>query len=262
MSKRVEKFAQLVPVQDTKFGVNARQLHKALQVQSRFNDWIKKRIEKYGFIEGSDFYSNFSKTSEQGGRPALEYQITTGMAKELCMVENNELGRKARRYFIYCEEQLKQQKQGEQQITEITDREQLKKLCRDYLEVCEKQEKLEIEIGNVTRQRDEIGNNFGAGPEYYKVSEIPWLYAMFKRGFEKYLHRRIGQMLAAICKAQGTQPKKCQHENGGHWWRAYPKQVIELLHQQLLADPYLLQNLRISKRKSVPQNKCRCINFK
>ncbi|EAM0325957.1 phage antirepressor Ant, partial [Campylobacter coli] len=41
------------------------------------------------------------------GRPRKEYYITLDMAKELCMVENNEKGRQARRYFIECEKRLK-----------------------------------------------------------------------------------------------------------------------------------------------------------
>ena len=30
--------------------VNARELHVFLEVQTRFNDWIKNRVDEYGFI--------------------------------------------------------------------------------------------------------------------------------------------------------------------------------------------------------------------
>ena len=86
--------------------VNARELHSFLEVQTRYNDWIKNRISEYSFVEESDFYSFFSKSS--GGRPSKEYAISIGMAKELAMVERNEKGREARQYFIECEKRLKQ----------------------------------------------------------------------------------------------------------------------------------------------------------
>ena len=35
--------------------VNARELHKWLKVGRQFADWIKDRIEKYDFVEGTDF---------------------------------------------------------------------------------------------------------------------------------------------------------------------------------------------------------------
>lgn len=35
--------------------VNARELHAFLEVQTRFNDWIKNRISEYDFIENQDF---------------------------------------------------------------------------------------------------------------------------------------------------------------------------------------------------------------
>ena len=38
----------------------------------------------------------------------MDYIITVDMAKELCMVENNELGRKFRKYFIESEKKLKE----------------------------------------------------------------------------------------------------------------------------------------------------------
>ena len=86
--------------------VNAEELHKFLEVRSKFADWIKNRISEYDFVENQDFVS-FSENLEkpQGGRPSQEYYISLDMAKELSMVERNEKGREARKYFIECEKQ-------------------------------------------------------------------------------------------------------------------------------------------------------------
>ena len=89
--------------------VSARELHKFLEVQTRFNDWIKNRISDYNFVENQDFIS-FTENLEkpQGGRPSQEYHITLDMAKELAMVERNEKGKQARNYFIECEKKLRE----------------------------------------------------------------------------------------------------------------------------------------------------------
>ncbi|WP_375678639.1 MULTISPECIES: antA/AntB antirepressor family protein [unclassified Bartonella] len=96
--------------QETVQAVNARELHMFLKVTSRFNDWIINRIKEYGFLENKDFVS-FTKNlvKPKSGRPSTEYHITLDMAKELSMVERNEKGRQARRYFIECEKKLKSQ---------------------------------------------------------------------------------------------------------------------------------------------------------
>lgn len=41
------------------------------------------------------------------GSKMKEYYITIYMAKELCMVENNEIGRKIRKYFIEVEKRYR-----------------------------------------------------------------------------------------------------------------------------------------------------------
>ena len=57
-------------------------------------------------MENQDFVT-FSKNLEKG-RPRLEYALTLDMAKELSMVERNEKGKQARKYFIECEKKLKE----------------------------------------------------------------------------------------------------------------------------------------------------------
>ncbi|EEO9432043.1 phage antirepressor Ant [Campylobacter jejuni] len=83
---------------------NAREIFQFLNSEQEYSNWIKNRISHYNFIENQDYIIELVYTK---GRPRKEYYITLDMAKELCMVENNEKGRQARRYFIECEKRLK-----------------------------------------------------------------------------------------------------------------------------------------------------------
>lgn len=82
--------------------VSGRELHEALGVNTRYNDWFSRMCD-YGFTENEDFYSILSKTSESG-RPSTDHQISIPMAKELCMLQRNEKGKQFRQYFIKVEE--------------------------------------------------------------------------------------------------------------------------------------------------------------
>jgi phage anti-repressor protein len=86
--------------------VNARELHQFLEVSSAFKDWIARRLTDFDFVEGVDFCSFLSES--QGGRPSKGYALSIDMAKELAMVERNDKGKEARRYFIECERKAKE----------------------------------------------------------------------------------------------------------------------------------------------------------
>jgi len=92
--------------------VNARDLHAFLEVGKDFSTWTKGRIEQYGFVEGHDFVS-FDAAPQNGGAGnrghRVEFAISLDMAKELAMVERNEKGKQARRYFLDCERQVRAQ---------------------------------------------------------------------------------------------------------------------------------------------------------
>ena len=85
--------------------VSARELHEFLEVKTRYNDWVRNRIEKYGFVENEDF-TTITKNLVNGGTET-NHILKIDMAKELSMVENNDKGRIARKYFIECEKRLK-----------------------------------------------------------------------------------------------------------------------------------------------------------
>lgn len=53
--------------------VSGRELHKALEVETRYNDWFKRMCE-YGFSDNEDFYSILSKTIR---RRQTEYRSPT-----------------------------------------------------------------------------------------------------------------------------------------------------------------------------------------
>ena len=87
---------------------NARDLHAFVESRRKFSDWMKERIEQYAFVEGADWVVHKFVNNPAGGRPTIDYHLTLDMAKELAMVENNEKGRKVRRYFIEMERQARE----------------------------------------------------------------------------------------------------------------------------------------------------------
>ena len=99
------KMATMIKVEDDGT-VDGRKLHEVLEVKSRYNDWINNRIKKYGFIENVDYKvaNKILVAKQHGGQNAIEYKLTVNMAKELSMIENNEVGKEFRKYFIMSEE--------------------------------------------------------------------------------------------------------------------------------------------------------------
>lgn len=100
--------------------VNARELHNFLKVGRDFSTWIKERINQYKFVENQDYQIlsydykgnllniRLPKIGESVNQHVskTEYVLSIDMAKELSMIENNERGRQARKYFIECEKRL------------------------------------------------------------------------------------------------------------------------------------------------------------
>lgn len=82
--------------------VSARELYAGLEIGTKFTTWFE-RMKEYGFSEGNEFFPILGETSETGGRPAVDYQISVDMAKQICMIQRSEKGKQYRQYFIDLE---------------------------------------------------------------------------------------------------------------------------------------------------------------
>ena len=109
--KKIE--SDIVPIYENETKeklINARELHSALGSKRQFADWIKQRIKKYEFVENEDFitFHNFVKREGNLGSKTIEYYLTIDTAKEICMIENNQTGRRIRKYFIETEKRYRE----------------------------------------------------------------------------------------------------------------------------------------------------------
>lgn len=104
---------ELIPINKADFNgaeinsVNARDLHEVLESKQDFSTWIKKRLEETDAVESMDFIC-FHKKMEANNATMIEYVLSTDIAKEIAMLERNEVGKKVRRYFIEFEKMHKQ----------------------------------------------------------------------------------------------------------------------------------------------------------
>lgn len=109
--------------------VNARELHSCVESKQQFADWIKARIDKFGFVEDQDFTVH---KFMNGRATVIDYHLTIDMAKELAMVENNDKGREVRRYFIECERRAQQMPTPMTAMDALEDPEMVRGLLLNY----------------------------------------------------------------------------------------------------------------------------------
>lgn len=93
--------------------VNARDLHKALEIRKDFSNWMKAQINRACLEENVD-YRVFTQKGENllGGRPVTEYILTLDAAKHISMMSSSAKGKAIRDYFIEAEKKLRQTPHG------------------------------------------------------------------------------------------------------------------------------------------------------
>lgn len=84
--------------------ISARQLHKTLEVKTRFSQWVEQNFKM--FKENEDFSSVVTTTqlNQYGGKKELQdYAVTIRMAEHLAMMSKTNKGHEVREYFIQVE---------------------------------------------------------------------------------------------------------------------------------------------------------------
>lgn len=84
--------------------VSGRDLHEFLEINTPYVKWFNRMLE-YGFEENIDYLVTdiFVHNSKGGRQTQIDHILKMDMAKEICMIQRTEKGRKARRYFIEIE---------------------------------------------------------------------------------------------------------------------------------------------------------------
>lgn len=95
---KVEMNENLEPI------ISGRELHKKLGVGQHYRDWIKRMLE-FGFIENQD-YTPHNFVHPQNNQETSDVLMKIDMAKEICMLQRNELGKQFRKYFIQVEKEF------------------------------------------------------------------------------------------------------------------------------------------------------------
>ena len=83
--------------------VSARQLHKSLEVKTRFSQWAEQNFKM--FKENEDFTSVVGTTLVNNGavRKLQDYAVSIRMAEHLAMMSKTNKGHEVREYFIQVE---------------------------------------------------------------------------------------------------------------------------------------------------------------
>ena len=95
---------------DSQGMTTAKKLYSFLELNSgNYAKWFKKHILENAFAEENVDYWVFVPKEENlsGGRPTQDAKLAAGFAKKLSMMQKNEKGEEARKYFIQVEDGAK-----------------------------------------------------------------------------------------------------------------------------------------------------------
>lgn len=186
--------------------VSARELHERLNIGTRFNDWFPRMCE-YGFVENEDFYSFLSKT-ENGGRPATDYNISLDMAKQICMIQRTPEGRRCRQYLIDLEKAWNTPEQVMARALRLADKtiENLKTQVIEMNNVIEKMQPKANYVDLILNSKSTV-----------LVTQIAQDYGMSAKAFNKTL-RDLG----------------IQHKVGGQWILYAKYQGLGYVHSKTI----------------------------
>ena len=137
--------------------VSARELHEQLRIGTKFTTWFE-RMKEYGFTEGNEFFPKMGETSESGGRPSVDYDISVDMAKQICMIQRTPEGKQCRQYLLDLEKAWNTPEQVMARALKIANRtiDSLKEHNAKLIEDCERMKPKEIFADAVSASKTSI----------------------------------------------------------------------------------------------------------
>ena len=84
--------------------ISGRELYEALGIKTQYSKWFSRMCE-YGFVENTDYVALSQKrlTAQGNETTFTDHVLSIAMAKELCMIQRSEIGKRCREYFIEVE---------------------------------------------------------------------------------------------------------------------------------------------------------------
>ena len=128
----------------------AKKLYEFLELNpSNYSKWIKSNITDNEFAEENIDYEVFVPNDENplGGRPTMDYKLSSSFAKKLAMKNNSEKGELARKYFITIENKTKEM---------VVNRSQLSPQMQMLYGMLDGQAKLELEQKRQAEQIEKV----------------------------------------------------------------------------------------------------------
>lgn len=110
-----KNIGELIPIENKngQQAVNARYLYEWLGIRKDFTHWMKAQIIRCDLTELVDYQAFAQKVECKNGvgyTIKTDYALSINAAKEISMMSQTEKGKQARRYFIECEKQLREQR--------------------------------------------------------------------------------------------------------------------------------------------------------
>lgn len=127
--------------------VSARQLHKSLEVKTRFSQWVEQNFKM--FKESEDFSSVVTTTQQNqygGVKKLQDYAVSIRMAEHLAMMSKTSKGYEVREYFIQVEKDFNSPEKIMARALKIAD--------RKIISLEHENETLQLELEEARKQTD------------------------------------------------------------------------------------------------------------
>lgn len=179
--------------------VSARDLHKSLEVKTRFSQWVEQNFKM--FKENEDFTSVVRTTLVNNGavRELQDYAISIRMAEHLAMMSKTNKGHEVREYFIQVEKDFNSPEKIMARALKIAD--------RKIVSLEHKNEVLQLELEEARKQTDYLDLILQT-KDMLTTTQIAQDYGMSANKFNKILkqvgiQRKVNGQWILYTKYQG-----------------------------------------------------------